>query len=144
MAWTYQQIKDFVAVQTGEEVEREVEGPAVLGPYMVWRAWTFDGHEYNANYVVGEELLDKLSLYENFQPFTVWLMTAFNAKDVHMRRLDWLRMTVATIITLTLLALLVWAVLAGKATGVDYKWLAGALAVTALGYLLGGRILMPK
>lgn len=138
MAWTYKEIDAFVGDQTGDATEREVEGPAVLGPYAVWRVWTFDGQEYHAHYVVGDELLKKLTLFENFQPFANWLMKAFNARDIHSRRLDWLRSIVASIITLTLLALVVWAVLNREAAGVDFKWLVGALATTALGYLLGG------
>ena len=65
-------------------------------------------------------------------------MDAFNVKDAHTRRLEWFRSAIAAMITLTLLALLVWAVLRGQAAGIDYKWLAGALAATSLGYLLGG------
>lgn len=138
MAWTYQQIEDFVIANTKEKATREVEGPAELGPFTVWRVWTYDGKEYNAHYVVGEELLNKLTIFQNFQPFANWLMRAFNAKDSHSRRLDWLRSIVATIITLSLLSLVVWAVVMGKAAGVDFRWLVGALATTALGYLLGG------
>jgi hypothetical protein len=138
MAWKNREIEEFVAQQTGERTEREVEGPAVLGPYTVWRVWTYDGKEYNAHYVVGDELMKELTLFENFPPFAIWLMKAFNATDSHSRRLDWLRSFVASIITLTLLALVVWAVLKGQAAGVDFKWLVGALATTALGYLLGG------
>jgi hypothetical protein len=100
--------------------------------------WTYDGKEYNAHYVVGEESRSKLTLFENFQPFANWLMDAFNAKDIHTRRLDWLRSGVATVITLTLLGLVVWAVVRGQASGVDFRWLVGALAATSLGYLLGG------
>jgi hypothetical protein len=138
MAWTYSEVEQFVVEQTGEKTAREVEGPAVLGPYTVWRVWTNDGQAYNAHYVVGEELLKELSLFQNFQPFANWLMRAFNAKDSHSRQLDWLRSIVATIITITLLVLVVWAVLNGQAKGVDFQWLVGALAATALGYLLGG------
>ena len=139
MAWTYKEVETFVTEQTGEDAQRaEVEGPALLGPYTVWRVWTYDGKEYNAHYVVGEELIKELTLFHNFQPFANWLMKAFNATDSHSRRLDWLRSIVASIITLTLLGLVVWAVLKGQAAGVDFKWLVGALAATALGYLLGG------
>ena len=144
MTWTYKEIQAFTVEQTGEEFAREVEGPAQLGPYTVWRVWTNDGNAYNAHYVVGEELLKELALYHNFQPFANWLSVAFNAKDSHSRRLDWLRSLVATIITLTLLALVVWAVLQGKASGVDFRWLVGALATTALGYLLGGWVRRPR
>ena len=138
MAWTNKQIEKFVCDNSGEKTERSVEGPALLGSYAVWRVWTFDGSEYHAHYVVGEELLDRLTLFEDFQPFANWLTRAFNAKDSHNRRLEWLRSTIASIITLTLLALVVWAVPKGQAAGVDFKWLVGALATTALGYLLGG------
>lgn len=145
MSWTYKQIEAFVAEQTGEDAQKaEAEGPAVLGPYTVWRVWTYDGKEYNAHYVVGDELLNELDLFQNFQPFANWLMKAFNATDSHSRRLDWLRSIVASMITLTLLALVVWAVLKGQASGVDFKWLVGALAVTALGYLLGGWTRKPR
>ncbi|MDR6849379.1 hypothetical protein J2X47_001652 [Sphingomonas sp. BE270] len=139
MSWTFKQIEEFVASQTGEEPQRaEVEGPAVLGPYTVWRVWTYDGSVYNAHYVVGHELLKELQLFQNFQPFANWLMKAFNATEIHTRGLDWLRSIVASTITLTLLILVVWAVIHDKASGVDFRWLVGALAVTALGYLLGG------
>jgi hypothetical protein len=139
MTWTYKEIESFAAEQTGEDAQKaEAEGPAVLGPYTVWRVWTYDGKEYNAHYVVGDELLKELKLFQNFQPFANWLMKAFNATDSHSRRLDWLRSIVASVITLTLLVLVVWAVLKGQAAGVDFKWLVGALAATALGYLLGG------
>ncbi len=137
MTWNYAEIDSFVTTQTGEKTEREVEGPAILGPYSVWRVWTFNGEEYNAHYVVGKESSKELTIFENFQPFANWLMIAFNVKDSHARHLDWLRSIVASIITLTLLGLVVWAVLNHK-TGVDFKWLVGALATTALGYLLGG------
>lgn len=137
MTWNYAEIDNFVTTQTGEKTEREVEGPAILGPYSVWRVWTFNGEEYNAYYVVGKESSKELTIFENFQPFANWLMIAFNVKDSHARHLDWLRSIVASIITLTLLGLVVWAVLNHK-TGVDFKWLVGALATTALGYLLGG------
>lgn len=143
MAWTYQQIKDFVAQETGENPERDVEGPALLGPYTVWRAWTYDGNEYHAHYVVGEELMQELNLHQDFQPFANWLMRAFNAKDTHTRRLEWLRSIVAALITLTLLSLVVWAVLKGQANDVDFQWLVGALAATALGYLLGDWVRKP-
>lgn len=145
MTWTYGQIEEFVSKQTGEDPQKsEVEGPGVLGPYTVWRVWTYDGKAYNAHYVAGEELIGELTLYQNFQPFANWLMRAFNATDSHSRRLDWLRSLVATIITLTLLALVVWAVLNGQGAGVDFKWLIGALATTALGYLLGGWVRKPR
>jgi hypothetical protein len=144
MGWTYEQIEKYVAEQTGEKTERSVEGPAVLGPYTVWRVWTFDGDEYNAHYVVGEELLKELTLFQNFQPFANWLMKAFNARDSHSRRLDWLRSLIAATITLTLLVLVVWAVVQGKAGDVDFKWLVGALATTSLGYLLGDWVRKPS
>ena len=138
MSWSYQQIEEFVAQQSGEKTEREVEGPAILGTHQVWRVWTFANNEYNAHYVLGNEFMNELTLFENFQPFANWLMKAFNAAERHNRGLDWLRSTVASVITLTLLALVVWAVLSGKASSLDFKWLVGALATTALGYLLGG------
>jgi hypothetical protein len=144
MTWNFKQVETFVVGETGEVVQRSVEGPAMLGSYTVWRVWTYDGNEFNAHYVVGDELLDTLTLFYNFQPFANWLMQAFNATERHTRSLEWLRSIVATTITLTLLALVVWAVLKGQATGVDFKWLVGALAATSLGYLLGGWTRNPR
>lgn len=143
MTWSNRDIDNFVAKETGEKSEREVEGPALLGPHTVWRVWTFDGKSYNAHYVIGDETLEELELLENFQPFANWLTRAFNAKDTHSRRLEWLRSIIASVITLTLLALVVWAVLKGQASGVDFRWLVGALATTALGYLLGDWVRKP-
>jgi hypothetical protein len=144
MEWTNKDIARFVTDKTKESFERTVEGPALLGSHFVWRVWTNDGQEFNAHYVVGNELLKELTLFENFQPFAIWLTKAFNATDSHARKLDWLRSMVATIITLTLLALVVWAVTKGQVTSVNFQWLVGALATTALGYLLGGKVKMSK
>lgn len=138
MPWSFQQIEDFVAEKSRQKTQREVEGPAILGTHQVWRVWTLHDEEYHAHYVLGNEFMQELTLFEDFQPFANWLMKAFNAAERHNRGLDWLRSMVASIITLTLLGLVVWAVLGGKASTVDFRWLVGALATTALGYLLGG------
>lgn len=143
MKWTYKEIDKFVAQMTKEQSQNTVEGPAVLGRYYVWRAWTFNGSEYNAHYVIGDISKESLALFENFQPFGNWLMDAFKAKDVHSRRLDWLRSIVASIIILTLLTLVVWSVINDKAADIDFKWLVGALAATALAYLLGDWVRKP-
>jgi hypothetical protein len=135
--WDERDIMDFAATKSGERSERAIEGPAVLGIYTVWRAWTYDGHEYHAHYVIAEEGRDDLIFKRDFQPFANWLMRAFNAKDMHGRRLDWFRSGVAAVIILALLGLVLWAVTEGKATGIDYRWLVGALAATSIAYLLG-------
>ena len=138
MDWTYDQLFSFVEEQTGEKRQDEPEGPAILGPYTVWRCWTYDGKEYHAHHVIAVEGWSSLELKRDFQAFANWLMRAFNATELHTRRLDWLRNGVAATITLVLLGLVVWAVLNDKAQGVDFRWLVGALATTSLGYLLGG------
>ncbi len=141
---TFEEIEAFVRDRTGERTERAVEGPAVLGQYVVWRVWTNDGREYHAHYVVAEEGVTALLLFQDFQPFANWLMRAFNVSDAHGRRLDWLRAGVAATIMLVLLALVVWAVLTRQAANLDFKWLAAALATTSLGYLLGGWVRVPR
>lgn len=65
-------------------------------------------------------------------------MRAFNAKDVHGRRLDWFRSAIAATIILALLGLVLWAATSGDAAGIDYRWLVGSLAATSIAYLLGG------
>ena len=136
--WDEADIMKFATQKSGERSERAVEGPAVLGSFTVWRAWTFDGNEYHAHYVIAEESSDGLLFKRDFQPFANWLMRAFNAKDVHGRRLDWFRSVIAAVIILALLGLVLWAVTTKQATGIDYRWLVGALAATAIAYLLGG------
>ena len=58
--WDEKQIMDFTAEKSGEQSERAVEGPAVLGSSTVWRSWTFDGNEYHAHYVIAEEGVENL------------------------------------------------------------------------------------
>jgi hypothetical protein len=135
--WDEADIIAFTVEKSGEQSERAIEGPALLGPYTVWRSWTFDGQEYHAHYVVAEEGVDQLVFKRDFQPFANWLMRAFNAKDIHGRRLEWFRSGVAALIVLALLGLVLWAVTNRQATGIDYRWLVGALAATSIAYLLG-------
>lgn len=135
--WTEDEIRAFVEERTGQDGDA-IEGPAVLGDFLVWRCWTWDKKEWHAHYVLANEESGELALKNDFQNFANWLMRAFNAKDLHARRLDWLKSIVATITMLTLLALVVWAVIAGRATGVDFRWLVGTLAASSIAYLLGG------
>ncbi len=135
--WDENEIMDFAAAKSGEQSERAIEGPALLGPYTVWRCWTFDGNEYHAHYVIAEEGRDELVFRRDFQPFANWLTRAFNEKDAHGRRLDWFRSFIAALIILALLGLVLWAVTTNQVTGNDYRWLVGALAATSIAYLLG-------
>ena len=135
--WDEREIMEFAARKSGEQSERAVEGPALLGPFTVWSAWTYDGNEYHAHYVIAQEGRDELIFKRDFQPFANWVTRAFNAKDAHGRRLDWFRSGVAAVIILALLGLVLWAVTTKQATGIDYRWLVGALAATSIAYLLG-------
>ena len=135
--WDLDEVMAFVVEKTGEKSERDVEGPALLGPFTVWRAWTYDGREYHAHYVIAEDGVDHLTFKRDFQPFANWLTRAFNAKDMHGRRLDWFRSGIAAAIILAMLGLVLWAVTTKQATGIDYRWLVGALAATSIAYLLG-------
>ena len=135
--WDEQDIIDFTVEKSGERSERDIEGPAILGSFTVWRSWTFDKKEYHAHYVIAEEGHDTLIFKRDFQRFANWLTRAFNAKDAHGRRLDWFRSIIAGLIILALLGLLFWAVTNEQAKGIDYRWLVGALAATSMAYLLG-------
>ena len=136
--WSDKEIRAFVVNTTGEIDEDYVEGPAVLGKSVVWRCWTQDSEKWwHAHYVIATEGTDKLQLKQDFQRFAVWLTGAFDIKDLHERRLDWVRSSVAAIIVLTLLALCVWAFLHGEAKDIDFKWLVVGLTTSAVAYLLG-------
>ena len=135
--WDEADIIAFTGEKSGEQSERAIEGPALLGQFTVWRSWTFDGNEYHAHYIIAEEGSDELLFKRDFQPFANWLTRAFNAKDMHGRRLDWFRSAVAAVIILAMLGLVLWAVTTRQATGIDYRWLVGALAATSIAYLLG-------
>lgn len=135
--WDEADIVKFTELKSGEASEREIEGPALLGPYTVWRSWTFGNGEYHAHYVIAREGSEELVFKRDFQPFANWLTQAFNARDAHGRRLDWFRAVIAAVIILTLVGLVIWAVTTKQATGIDYRWLVGALATTSIAYLLG-------
>lgn len=133
----------FAVQESGEKDANCIEGPAQLGDYTVWRCWTSDGDEFHAHYVVAKKGRVELEFKRDFAPFANWLLHAFDAADVHGRRLDWLRSIIASVITLALVAILLWAVGTGQAKGIDYGWLIGALAAAGLGYLLGKWVRRP-
>lgn len=140
--WARDELIRFVEQSSGESFAREIEGPALLGLFTVWRIWTEDDEEYHAHYVIAEAGRDTLEFRQDFQPFANWLTRAFNAKNAHERRLDWYRSVIAGVITISLLGLVLWAATSGRAS-VDYRWLVGALAGTSIAYLMGDWVRKP-
>lgn len=137
MEWDESDVMAFAVKRSGEKSAKEVEGPALLGDFTVWRCWTCDGKEYHAHHVIAQKGSRELQFARYFPYFASWLTRAFNETDAHERRLDWLRSGIAALTVLALLFLVGWAAMTGNAKQIDYKWLVGALAASSFAYLLG-------
>ena len=125
------------------ERAEDVEGPARLGECRVWRVWTFGDGAYQAHYAVAHRDED-LKYLRNFADFANWLHDAFTRRDEivyeearHRRRLELIRIAIASIVILALLALVVLQVGVRNAEGLNVSHIVSVLLGGGVAYLLG-------
>ena len=137
--WDGKEVERAVCSHFKEKAAGEVEGPARLGKDRAWRVWTYAEGEYHAHYAVARGR-GPLTFYRDFQPFGDWLHDAFTAAAEHGRRMEVVRVAVASIIILTMLGLAVWQVKESGGNGFNLSHVISVLLGAGVAYLLGYRV----
>jgi len=141
--WDEKEVERATCDHFGEKAAGAVEGPVRLGECRVWLVWTNDGKEFHAHYTVAHKN-EPLKFHRNFGPFADWLHDAFTEAGrmpieaaKHARRLEIVRVVVASIIVLALLGLVVFQVGVRNADGLNVSHVISVLLGGGVAYLLG-------